>query len=373
MALFGHRAPHDYEVAEPRYRETPSVALAMASRSSRGPAPRNASKSPAPIEKRVLCLSVERARRYQALKEEAKHHAMRKTAFLRTLLLEIGDRIGVGEGIFHLTPAEVRDLREPAFREGGAARRILERQESLEALRDVQLPREITPVLLESLDVDRGTETLAPRGAQDLCGTRVSGTGEVTGRVRTLRRAEEIDTFRKGEILVARFTDPTWTSIFPLASGIVTEVGGWLSHAAIQAREYGITGIVGAAGALEALRNGDLVTLRSDGGIVRVPERRAEERFRVSLTAGLRRTSETMSANLGDLSHRGALLLVPGGKLEIGERIDLAIQDRAEIVPATVVRNGLPGIYGLRFEHGIEPEQAAAFGTPTASDVQVAV
>ena len=45
----------------------------------------------------------------------------------------------------------------------------------------------------------------------------------------------------------ARFTDPSWMTVFPLANGIVTEVGGWLSHAAIQAREYDLPTIVGVA------------------------------------------------------------------------------------------------------------------------------
>jgi phosphohistidine swiveling domain-containing protein len=292
---------------------------------------------------------------------------MRELAFLRRILVEIGNRLGVGEGIFHLTPAEIRGLQEATSRDSKAVRLILERQEELEALRELQqLPREITVAALEGLDVEGGANTMVPRASTELRGTRVAGKGDVIGRARVLRRAEEIDSFRKGEILVARFTDPTWTSVFPLARGIVTEVGGWLSHAAIQAREYGITGIVGAEGALDALRNGDLVSLRADGTIDRFDERRLEHRAPISVRIDLRRASETVHAHLGDVSHRGALLLVPERQLTIGERVDLDIPAISGPVEATVIRNGLPGIYGLRLERELDPAQAPALGASLA-------
>jgi phosphohistidine swiveling domain-containing protein len=295
---------------------------------------------------------------------------MREVAFLRSLLLAIGRRLGVGEGIFHLTPSEVRGLSESALRDSATARRILERQEELEVLRELRLPREVTAASLESLDVELGAGALIPRGSGDLHGTRVAGSGDVTGRVRVLTHPEEIDAFRKGEILVARFTDPTWTSVFPLAGGIVTEVGGWLSHAAILAREYGITGIVGVDGAMEAFRNGDLVRLRADGTIEPLGERRAEDRVPISAAIDVRRTNESLPARLGDLSHRGALLLVPDRQLTIGEHVDLDIPEIAGPLGATVIRNGLPGIYGLRFERDLEPDHAAALGASLTRAVQ---
>jgi len=368
MESFGHRSPHDYELGEPRYSEAPSVAMSMASRSAGSPA--HGPRSVPAIEKRVLRLAVERARWFQSLKEEAKHHAMRELAFLRTLVVEIGRRLGVGEGIFHLTPAEVRRLAESDLRDSACAQRILARQEELEALREVRLPREITAATLESLDVELGAHAIVPRGTTELRGTRVSGTGDVCGRVRVLLRAEEIESFRKGEILVARFTDPTWTSVFPLAGGIVTEVGGWLSHAAILAREYGITGIVGTDGALSSLQSGDLVHLRADGTIELLAERRVADRVPISVPVDLHRTSEIVPARLADLSPLGALLHVGERRLAVGERVDLGIPALADPLGAIVVRNGLPGIYGLRFERELPPEDSAALGAPPTRTVQ---
>jgi YidC/Oxa1 family membrane protein insertase len=368
MDLYGHRAPQDYEISQPRFRETPSLAMAMASRSGSGRA--LSAVAPPVIEKRVLRLAVERARRYQTLKEEAKHHAMRQIEFVRALLLEIGRRMDLGEGVFHLTPKEVRRLGEPGFGQAEAARRILERQEEAEALRDVSMPREITVVALESLDVERGAAKLIPRGTANLRGTRVSGSGDVSGRVRVLRRAEEIDSFRKGEILVARFTDPTWTSVFPLARGIVTEIGGWLSHAAIQAREYDITGIVGANGALDGLETGELVCLRADGTIERFGERRLEDRVPISMSVHLHRETGTLDARLADLSCHGALLLVPERQLTLGEEVDIDSTEINGLLEATVIRNGLPGIYGLRFRRTLDSQSAAALWVRLEGTVQ---
>jgi phosphohistidine swiveling domain-containing protein len=204
---------------------------------------------------------------------------------------------------------------------------------------------------------------IIPRGAANLRGTRVSGSGDVSGRVRVLRRADEIDDFQKGEILVARFTDPTWTSVFPLARGIVTEVGGWLSHAAIQAREYDITGIVGAVGALDALVTGELICLRADGSIEQFGNRRLEDRIPISIPVGLRRQSETVSARLADLSPNGALLHVSGKSFTVGEviGIDTPVAD-AGLLEATVIRNGTPGVYGVRFRRTLQADQAGGLG-----------
>jgi phosphohistidine swiveling domain-containing protein len=368
MRLYGHRAPQDYELSHPRFHESPELAMAMASRLAGGAARSGATAAVQPAGKKVLRLAVERATRYQALKEEAKHHAMREIAFLRAIVVEIGRRMGIGEGVFFLTPDEVRRLGEPGFDVSEASRRILERQETLEAQRTARVPHEITLAALESMDVEGGSDMLVPQGAGDLRGTRVSGGGDVTGRVRVLRRAEEIDEFEKGEILVARFTDPTWTSVFPLARGIVTEIGGWLSHAAIQAREYDITGIVGVVGALDALSSGELVCLRADGSVERLGNRRTEIRVPVSLGVDVRRPTETVSARLADVSFHGALLHVAGRTLSVGEEvgIDAPAPDVAPL-SATVVRNGTPGVYGLRFQRTLDAAEVGRLGARAGS------
>lgn len=81
------------------------------------------------------------------------------------------------------------------------------------------------------------------------------------GQVRVISSAQGIQEFRPGEILVTSTTDPDWEPIMKQAGGIVTELGGRTSHAAIVARELGIPAVVGAASAMRTLKTGQTVTL----------------------------------------------------------------------------------------------------------------
>lgn len=350
--LFGHRAPQDYELAQARYVENPKLARAMAQRAGAHGAQGPASETPE-LHARVLKLQVERARRFQALKEEAKHHALRDFAFLRALLVEMGERLHAGDGIFQLVRDEIAQLAEPAFRQDEAPRRIRERQEAARAFQGVPIAGEVTLASLEELELEQPVHAAADVDGRKLKGLRVSGSGGITGRARVLRTSDEIDHFQDGEVLVARFTDPTWTPVFPRARGIVTEVGGWLSHAAIQAREYDLTAVVGVAGAMRALATGDLVALHPDGSIERVSERRVEDRVDVHAPITLCRDTEELPGELADVSAHGALLLVPGHRLDVGEDVQLVCRAAPAGVDATIVRNGVPGIYGVRFRRPV--------------------
>jgi pyruvate,water dikinase len=73
----------------------------------------------------------------------------------------------------------------------------------------------------------------------------------------------------RGEILVARYTDPGWIMLFPSCSGLLVERGSLLSHSAIVAREMGIPAIVGLAGVIDWVQTGDLVELDGASGVVR--------------------------------------------------------------------------------------------------------
>jgi pyruvate,water dikinase len=95
----------------------------------------------------------------------------------------------------------------------------------------------------------------------------------VEGRARVVRKLEG-SKLAKGEILIAPYTDPAWTPLFPLASGIVTEVGGLMTHGAVVAREYGIPAVVGVDRATEAIPDGALVRVNGSEGYVEVVRER---------------------------------------------------------------------------------------------------
>ena len=88
------------------------------------------------------------------------------------------------------------------------------------------------------------------------------------GAARIIRGPEDFYRLGKGEILAASATDPAWTPLFALASAVVTEVGGILSHGAIVAREYGIPAVMGVRGITAALSTGQLVQVDGNRGQV---------------------------------------------------------------------------------------------------------
>ena len=92
--------------------------------------------------------------------------------------------------------------------------------------------------------------------------------GRVTGLACVIHGPEEFYLMKPGDILVANITTPAWTSLFAMASGIVTDVGGPLSHSSIVAREYGVPAVLGTGVATHRIRSGQHITVDGDGGVV---------------------------------------------------------------------------------------------------------
>ena len=80
----------------------------------------------------------------------------------------------------------------------------------------------------------------------------------------------EAERLQPGDVLVARTTMPAWTPLFAVASALVTEVGGMLSHAAVTAREYGLPAVLGVPDATKRIRDGQLVEVDGAEGLVRI-------------------------------------------------------------------------------------------------------
>jgi pyruvate,water dikinase len=94
--------------------------------------------------------------------------------------------------------------------------------------------------------------------------------GLATGRVRRVRTAADLASFRAGEVLVCDAIQPTMTHLVPLAAAVVERRGGMLIHGAIIARELGIPCVNGIADAAEVLNDRDIVTVDGYLGIVTV-------------------------------------------------------------------------------------------------------
>jgi pyruvate,water dikinase len=107
-----------------------------------------------------------------------------------------------------------------------------------------------------------------PAGA--LCGVPVSS-GVVEGRARVVLKPEAAR-LEKGDILVTAFTDPSWTAAFVSISGLVTEVGGMMTHGAIVAREYGIPAVVSVENAATLIKDGQMIRINGSKGFVEIIE-----------------------------------------------------------------------------------------------------
>jgi pyruvate,water dikinase len=75
-----------------------------------------------------------------------------------------------------------------------------------------------------------------------------------------------------GDILVAEITTPAWTPLFAMAAGIVTDIGGPLSHGSIVAREYGIPAVLGTGVATQRIQSGQVITVDGAAGLVMLVE-----------------------------------------------------------------------------------------------------
>lgn len=94
--------------------------------------------------------------------------------------------------------------------------------------------------------------------------------GRATGVVRIVRSPAEFDRIQPGDVLVCPCTVAAWSVVFPVVAGIVTEVGGPLSHPGILAREFGIPAVLGIPDATKVLIEGQLVTVDGTAGRVEI-------------------------------------------------------------------------------------------------------
>ncbi|MGE5398707.1 MAG: phosphoenolpyruvate synthase, partial [Chitinophagales bacterium] len=104
--------------------------------------------------------------------------------------------------------------------------------------------------------------------AESIIGLPVSS-GVIEGRARVILNLEEAD-LEDGDILVTSFTDPSWTPLFVAIKGLVTEVGGLMTHGAVIAREYGLPAVVGVENATKLIKDGQRIRINGTEGYVEI-------------------------------------------------------------------------------------------------------
>ena len=137
-----------------------------------------------------------------------------------------------------------------------------------------QAKAEAPQMLPQKAWMEKAFGSMMPAGSQRQSGDVIKGAGASSGRVtapaRVLRGPEDFGLMQPGEVLVARMTTPAWTPLFAMASAVVTDVGGPLSHSSIVAREYGIPAVLGTGVATQRLAGGQKVSVDGDAGTVTI-------------------------------------------------------------------------------------------------------
>lgn len=211
---------------------------------------------------------IDRLRTFSGYREYPKYGIVcRSWIYKRALLAEAERLVAAGvlreaSDMYYLTFAQLAD----AVRTQSVDHELIERaKRAYASSTSLTPPRVLTSDGEAVTGAYRGRDD-APPGA--LLGLAVSA-GTVEGRARVVLDLEHAD-FAPGDILVTTFTDPSWTPAFVAIAGLVTEVGGLMTHGAVIAREYGLPAVVGVQDATRLIRDGDRIRVDGTSGYVEV-------------------------------------------------------------------------------------------------------
>ena len=284
---FGHRAVFEMELASTRWAENPRYVLEQVRFHLDHPPARDARSRAADVRRQaeaelaafpavlrpVARWVLARARRGAALRENAKSGSAAAIALIRQMCLDVGrrlqaaGRIAAAADVFHLSIVEVEAWLMGTWDGTGAAALVADRRARLAAQYELELPG----VIQESPAADSGAPAV-PAATSVLEGDAWNGVaaapGEAEGAACVLRTPHDGGRMGRNDVLVAPSTDPGWTPLFLRASALVTETGGYLSHGAVVAREFGLPAVVNVRDAMRTLTDGD--RLRVDGTAGRV-------------------------------------------------------------------------------------------------------
>jgi len=203
---------------------------------------------------------------------------------MRRLLAELGRRLVAGgllaepDEVFWLTRAEARQLAS-GDAVSDLADRVAERRARQRGQRLLRPPQYL-PVNRWMGMWDRFLPARTDGATGNVLKGNAGSGGVVTGPARVIRGSSDFGDFTPGEILVAEITTPAYTPLFAVAGGVVTDVGGVLSHGSIVAREYGIPAVLGTGVATHRITTGETITVDGGRGEVRLAGAEVEERRR---------------------------------------------------------------------------------------------
>jgi pyruvate,water dikinase len=233
-----------------------------------------------PLRRRLLKRTLRWAQHWAPLREESLADVGLGWPVLRRMLRELGRRVVAAGGIaerdeiFWLEEKEAEDAArrldaaEPVedFRSAIAERQRIWKAERAAAA-PVALPVKGGTRIL-GLDLGRWMPEQSSQKSSDVIRGIGASPGKVTAPACVIHGPEEFNQMRAGDVLVAKITTPAWTPLFAMAAGIVTDVGGPLSHSSIVAREYGVPAVLGTGVATQRVHGGQNITVDGNSGLV---------------------------------------------------------------------------------------------------------
>ncbi len=193
---------------------------------------------------------------------------------LRAMLAELGGRMaqaGVleqAEDIFWLQKGEVQAWL--AGLSGGSLQGEVGERKAFNQRARKSSPPSMIPMKKKYMGIDTSAflADSGPNQNQNILKGVAAGGGKVSAPACVLHGPEDFGKMKPGDVLVAGTTTPAWTPLFTMASAVVTDIGGPLSHGSIVAREYGIPAVMGTGVATRRIRDGQMITVDGNAGTV---------------------------------------------------------------------------------------------------------
>lgn len=288
LTKYGMRCAGEIDITKPRWREKPATLIPMLLSNLKNFAPNASKQKFEQGRQEALQKEQELVERLKQLPEgeqkakETKHmidlirtfigyreypkYGMinRYFVYKQALLQEAAQLVQAGilrekEDSYYLTFEELREV----VRTGKVDYQIIsKRQEEYQGYEKLTPPR----VLTSDGEVVTGKYKRENLPSEALAGLAVSA-GVIEGRARVIVNIADAD-LAEGDILVTAFTDPSWTPLFVSIKGLVTEVGGLMTHGAVIAREYGLPAVVGVENATKLIKDGQRIRVNGTEGYV---------------------------------------------------------------------------------------------------------
>jgi phosphoenolpyruvate synthase/pyruvate phosphate dikinase len=210
---------------------------------------------------------IDRVRTFIGYREYPKYGIVSRYFVYKQALLAEAERLVQGhvlreqEDIFYLTFQELHNV---VLANQVDDQVIHERKDAFRSYQSLTPPRVLTSDGEAIAGAYRRGDV--PTGA--LVGLPVSA-GIIEGRARVIHDMAEAD-LEAGDILVTAYTDPSWSPLFVAIAGLVTEVGGLMTHGAVIAREYGLPAVVGVEQATRLIRDGQRIRVHGTDGYVEI-------------------------------------------------------------------------------------------------------